>query len=110
MKAARIIQFILLALVAVYLWMVHSANVFMVLPIPLLGNFRISPAIVIAIAFIVGYLIGFFPAQAKAWRNGRQGKKLQKRITELEGRLPDYAKDGSKQPVIPDRSASDDIA
>jgi len=109
-KAARIVQFILFALVAVYLWMVHGANVFMVLPIPLLGNIRVSPALVIAIAFLVGYLIGYFPTQFKAWRNGRKGRKLQKRVTELEERLPGYAKDGSKQPVIPDRSAADDIA
>lgn len=109
MKASRIIQFILLALVAVYLVLVHNDNVFMVLPVPLLGKFRISPALVIAVAFILGYLIGFLPTQTKAWRKGRESNKLQKRITELEERLPDYAKDGSKKPIIPDRSASDDL-
>ncbi len=105
MKAARIIQFILLALIAVYLFMVHSTNTYMVLPL-FLFNLPVSPALVIAGAFIIGWLIGFLPSQTKAWRKSRESNKLQKRVTELEDRV----NESGKAPIIPDRSASDELS
>lgn len=105
MKAIRIIQLILFLIVVVYLLLLHNTNTPIIMPffIPL------PPALVIALGFIVGYLIGLLPGQTNAWRKNRQIAKLEKRIRELEQRLPGYAS-SSKQPVIPDRAATDELS
>ncbi|MCA9839854.1 MAG: LapA family protein [Trueperaceae bacterium] len=105
MKAVRIIQLILFVIVAIYLILVHQTNN----PIQLPWFFPLSPAIVIALGFIIGYLIGLLPGQTSAWRKNRQIAKLEKRIRELEQRVPGYASN-SKQPIIPDRVASDELS
>ena len=109
MKASRIIQFIILAIVVIYLFMVHNTNNFMVLPL-FFFNLPVSPALVAGGALILGWLLGWAPTQGAVWRKGRENRKLQKRLKELEDKLPGYAKDGSDQPVIPDRTASDELS
>ena len=109
-KASRVIQFILLAIIAVYLIMVHSTNTFMVLPL-FFFNLPVSPALVMAGVFLLGWIMGWLPTQTTVWRKSRESRKLQKRVTELEDKLPAYAKDSSgKQPIIPDRTASDELS
>lgn len=105
-KAIRIIQLILLVIVATYLVLLHNINTAISMPffIPL------PPALVIGFAFVVAYLIGLLPGQASAWSKNRQIAKLEKRIRELEQRLPNYTGSASKQPIIPDRAASDELS
>lgn len=102
MKVARIFQFILLVVVALYLLWLHSANQdFVNLP----GLLDLPAAIVIAVALLLGWLMGWLPTRLALWRKRREVVKLQKRVDALERRLPTYQTERyNDDPVIPDRT------
>ena len=103
MKVARIFQFILLVVVALYLLWLHSANQdFVNLP----GLLDLPAAVVIAVALLLGWLMGWLPTRLALWRKRREILKLQKRVEALERRLPTYQTErySDDDPVIPDRS------
>ena len=102
MKVARIFQFVLLVVIALYLLWLHSANQdFVNLP----GLVDLPAAIVIATALLLGWLMGWLPTRLALWRKRREVTKLQKRVDALERRLPTYQTERyDDDPVIPDRA------
>lgn len=110
MKVGRILWILLLALLVLYLLLFHAANP-VLLALPGLGALVPPlPAIyLVVLALVVGLLIGWVPSRLAAWRSGRQVKRLEKRIAELERQSPPPVHTDpfhtSDFPVIPDRSA-----
>lgn len=109
MKAGRVVKIVLLVLVLLYLWLFHSANR-VLLELPLLSLiFPPMPAsYVVGFAILVAYLVGFMPARLLAFQRGRQLKRLQKRLEELEPtpvavHSADASFNQGEVPVIPDR-------
>lgn len=113
MKGVRIIQVILLVLVAVYLWLFHSANPDLV-QLPLATYFvpPIPVVYVVTLALLVGLAIGFIPARLSAWRRGRELTKVKRELAQLRVQMRDSEtitkRTGTyytepELPVIPDR-------
>lgn len=110
-KAGRVVKIVLLVLVLLYLWLFHSANR-VLLELPLLSLiFPPMPAsYVVGFAILVAYLVGFVPARLLAFQRGRQLKRLEKRLEELEptpvtAHAADAPFNHGEVPVIPDRGA-----
>jgi len=112
-KGVRIIQVILLVLVAVYLWLFHSANPDLV-QLPLTTYFLppLPVAYVVAFALLLGLAIGFVPARLTAWRRGRELTKARRELGQLQVQLREsdtiVKRTGTyyavpELPVIPDR-------
>lgn len=110
MKAARIVQLLLIVLAAVYLWLFHSANPDYV-ELPYL--FRILPplpvGLVVVVALLIGWLVGWAPTRLALWRRGRELRRLQAAFDEERRRaaadsvpLNPYLTE-PEIPVIPDR-------
>lgn len=98
-RAARFVPLIVLVVLAVYLVLVHNANpAYLNLPFML----SLPPALVIAVALLLGWLIGWLPSRAAVWRRGRELRRLRRRLDELEQHVPSYDNDHA-EPVIPDR-------
>ncbi len=112
MKGVRIVQVILVVVAVAYLLLFHSANPDQVeLPlIPILPP--VPVALVVVLALLVGWLSGWIPTRLLAWRRGRDLKRLEKRLADLEGtRTTGYAPSAEdwrepSVPVIPDRGAA----
>jgi uncharacterized membrane protein (DUF485 family) len=105
-KAFRIIQIILLVLVVGYLFWLNAFNPTWI-EIPLL--FSLPAALAIGIGVIVGWLVGWFTGRSSSWSKGREIKKLNKRIAELESQTPAIraaTPTGETAPIIPDRSGT----
>ncbi|HET8985368.1 MAG TPA: LapA family protein [Trueperaceae bacterium] len=113
MKGVRIIQVILLVLVAVYLWLFHSANPDLV-RLPLLTYFLppIPVVYVVGLALVLGLAIGFIPARLTAWRRGRELTKTKRELSQLQVQMREsdtiVKRTGTyyavpELPVIPDR-------
>ncbi len=110
MKAGRIIGILLFVLLILYLLLFHAANPVLV-TLPWLSALLppLPVSYIVILALVVGLLIGWLPARALAWRRGREVKRLQKRVAELEpasvplATTDPYYKD--EYPVIPDRTA-----
>ena len=101
MKAVRILQILVLVALAVYFVMLHAANPTRV---DLLVFFPLPPALVIAIALVVGWLIGWVPGRVTAWRRAREVERLRNRVAELEQHVPSFGRAPEQTPpVIPDR-------
>lgn len=113
MKAVRIVQVILVVLVAAYLWLLHSANPDLVrLP---LADYFVPPvpvSFVVGAALVVGFLIGFVPPRINAWRKGRELTKTRRELEQLRVQLREsdtvVKRTGTyygvpEHPVIPDR-------
>jgi uncharacterized membrane protein (DUF485 family) len=106
MKAFRIVQIILLVLVIGYLFWLHGFNPTWI-EIPLL--FSLPAAVVIGIALVVGWLVGWLSGRNALWGKGREIKKLNKRIAELESQTmvrSGKTTEESAAPIIPDRSGN----
>jgi uncharacterized membrane protein YciS (DUF1049 family) len=102
-KAARILQLVILLAVIAYLFLLHNAN-------QAQGNLRLPfflsfpPAVVIALALALGWVFGWLPARLELWRKERRLRKLEARVAELEGRPYPGAALSESEPVIPDRT------
>jgi Lipopolysaccharide assembly protein A domain len=107
MKALRIIQILILLVVAAYLFLINNNNA-SYLDMPFLIS--MPPALVIAIALLLGWFVGWLGGRAPLWRKNRELNKLQKRMTELENQSPAIRStkitEESGTPVIPDRSGT----
>lgn len=109
MKVLRIIQILLLVALGGYLVLLHNDNPgFLRLPFVI----SLPPALVVTLALLVGWLVGWLPTRMALWRRRREIRRLQQRVSELEQHLPSYDSPASEgPPVIPDRavaSPSDD--
>lgn len=114
MKVGRIVGIVLLVLLVLYLLLFHAANP-VLLALPWL-NVLVPPlpaSYIVALALVLGFLIGWLPARLLAWRRGREVKRLEKRLAELEpapvavtdtGTYPMADYPASEYPVIPDRA------
>ena len=105
MKAVRILQVFVLLAFLTYFVLLHAANPTMLslpffLPAP--------PALVLAVALLLGWLIGWVPGRIASWRQSRELTRLERRVAELEQHLPSYDKEPFRStPVIPDRMPTD---
>lgn len=116
-KGVRIVQLILLVLVALYLWLFHSANPVLV-ELPLSGGFvpQLPAGFVVIAALLVGWLIGFVPSRVVAWRRNRDLRRANQELAELRKReATSVAQTGTyypppHMPVIPDRGRDPDLA
>lgn len=98
MKVARIFGFIVLVVVVAYLWWLYSANqAYVNLP----GLIDLPAGIVVALALLLGWLVGWLPARFALWRRGREIAKLRARVAELEGSTG-FERVGTRDPFIPD--------
>ena len=103
MKAFRIIQLIGFVIVGGYLVLLHMGNERNI-SMPLFID--MPPALVIAVGVLLGFIAGLVPGQIGLWRKGREMRKKDRRIRELEQHLPNYRsvdEDTADGPVIPDR-------
>jgi uncharacterized integral membrane protein len=98
-KALRILQFILLLLVVVYLLLLHNAN-----PQPAFLPFvpSLPTAVVVALALVLGWLVGWLPTKARLWLLKREKRQLEAELNKLRSGLG-YRVDEPSAPVIPDR-------
>lgn len=103
MKAVRILQVLLVIVLGGYFLLVDAANPTLLslpffLPLP--------PALVVALALVLGWLIGWTPGRIATWRKSRELHRMQRRVAELERHVPSYDKGAIENtPVIPDRIA-----
>lgn len=103
MKAARILQFLILTVILAYLLLLHSANQTNVnLPFFL----DLPPAVLAAVALLLGWLLGWVPGRVGRWRKEREIRRLERRLSELEQHRPHYEKSAYEEdePIIPDRT------
>lgn len=103
MKVARIVQFLILIVLAVYLLIVHNGNNANV-RLPFL--IAMPPAIALALALALGWLLGWFPGRVTLWRRERELRRLQRRLRELEEPRHPAIAYAESEPVIPDRTGS----
>ncbi len=109
MKVGRIVGIVLLALLVLYVLLFHAANPALVV-LPWLSVLvpPLPASYIVVLALLVGFLIGWLPTRLLAWRRGRELRKLEKRVAELEPRQDPYVTAPYAQveyPVIPDRGA-----
>ncbi len=106
MKFWRILQLVMLVVVAGYLLLLHQLN-----PANVLMPFFLSmpPALLVVIALLLGYLYGFIPARLTLWRRNRELQGLKKRLSELESRVssPTQVSNEVQPPVLPEPSSGD---
>jgi len=102
-KALRIVQLVVLVLLALYLVAFNNLNpdpltlplLPMVIPLP--------PVLILVAALVGGWLVGWLPARIQLWRRNREVRRLRDQVEELDshGRFTGY--DRPQAPVIPDR-------
>ena len=110
MKGARIVQIFFLIVTLVYLTFFHFANQITV-ELPLVNRWlpTIPVAYVVALLFLIGWLIGSLTSRLGMWGQGREHKRLVSRVAELEAELarsvpaPIPYSPTAPVPVIPDR-------
>lgn len=110
MKGARIVQIFFLIVTLVYLIFFHFANQITV-ELPLVNRWlpTIPVAYVVALLFLIGWLIGSLTSRLGMWGQGRERKRLAERVSELEAELaravptPPLYTPATAVPVIPDR-------
>ncbi len=113
MKVGRIVGIVLLVLLVLYLLLFHAANPVLV-GLPWLSVLipPVPVSYVVVLALLVGFLAGWLPTRLLAWRRGREVKRLEKRLTELEpptvASVPQAPYQHGEYPVIPDRAAQHD--
>lgn len=103
MKGVRILQLVLIVLLALYLVAFNNMNpdplslplLPMVIPLP--------PVLIVIAALLGGFLVGWVPPRLALWRRNRENRRLLDRVAELEQR-GDVGRAGFERPVvIPDR-------
>ncbi|HEX7038919.1 MAG TPA: lipopolysaccharide assembly protein LapA domain-containing protein [Trueperaceae bacterium] len=110
MKAARIVQLLLIVLAAVYLWLFHSANPDYV-ELPLLRGLvpQLPVGLVVVAALLIGWLVGWVPTRIALWRRAREAARLRAELAQERARAAPEAVPVSpyltqtEYPVIPDR-------
>lgn len=104
MKGVRILQLVLLVLLALYLAAFNNANPGPV-TLPLLPELTsVAPVIVVIVALVGAWLVGWLPWRVVAWRRGRENRRLRQQLAEMEGRERRRAPEGEEEaPIIPDR-------
>lgn len=116
MKAVRVVQVVLTLLLALYLWLFHSANPLLVeLPLTRLFLPPLPVSLVVILALLGGWLIGYIPSALAAWRKRREINRLSKELAEAHALLsaPNAARTTAygyepEVAVIPDRGAGYD--
>lgn len=104
MKAVRIVQLVLLVLVALYLFLFNNLNP---QPVNLPWVVPVAPVYVVIAALVAGWLVGWVPARVELWRRRREIGRLRRRVAELE-RAPSFVPAGDfHTPIIPDRLPSE---
>ncbi len=103
MKAVRIFQLVGLLILAAYVLLIHNANPQNVilpffLPLP--------TSVVIIIALLLGWLVAWLSSLSPNWTLRRENRKLQRRLSELEGSNYRPVGDEPSAPVIPDRDVT----
>lgn len=112
-KVGRIVGIVLLVLLVLYLLLFHAANPVLV-GLPWLSVLipPVPVSYIVVLALLIGFLIGWLPTRLLAWRRGREVKRLEKRLAELEPPVVAAPAAGALQqseyPVIPDRAAQHD--
>lgn len=105
MKAARILQVIIILVVIGYLLVLHNTN-----PQPVILPYMLPlpTSVVVAIALLLGWLAGWLPSRFKVWRLNRENRKLRLKLEKLEPGYTRYSSEEASAPVIPDRSVTAD--
>jgi len=102
-RGVRILQLVLLVLLALYLVAFNNLNpdplslplLPMVIPLP--------PVLLVVVALVGGWLVGWLPSRLALWRRSRENRRLRQRVAELERRDDLDAHAYERAPVIPDR-------
>ncbi len=102
MKALRVAQIVALVLIAIYVLLFHNVNPDHV-RLPLL--FSMPPAVVVALAAVLGWLVGWLPGRARAWRLERRLNRAEADREVLAAELERTRRGDPSGPVIPDRDA-----
>ena len=101
MKAARVVQFVLLFIVVAYLWWVYSVNqAYIDLP----GFVALPAGVVVALVLLLGWLLGWLPSRFALWRARRANAKLRARLAEFEPSGGPEPVRTLRDPAIPDRN------
>lgn len=103
MKALRIVQLVALVLVAVYVVLFHYANPETV-RLPLLIS--VPPSLVVVLAILAGWLVGWLPGRARLWRLERRLRRAEADRRVLAGEMDRSRRGEPSDPVIPDRDAA----
>jgi uncharacterized integral membrane protein len=102
-KALRVAQIVALVLIAIYVLLFHNVNPDHV-RLPLL--FSMPPAVVVALAAVLGWLVGWLPSRTRAWRLERRLHRAEADREVLATELERTRRGEPSDPVIPDRNAS----
>jgi uncharacterized integral membrane protein len=100
-KIGRIVQLSTLGVVLVYIGIVQNANP---APLALPGLVPLPLWMVLLLTAVAAFLSGWVPAALRGWRRGREARRLERRVAELESHVPSYDR-LSSAPIIPDRVA-----
>ena len=96
MKVVRIVQLLLVLALIGYLLILHNLNPQTII-LPFL--FALPTALVLTVAIILSFLVGWGASLGRIWRLNRENRKLERRLIELGGE--------PLTPVIPDRTADE---
>lgn len=103
MKGVRILQVVLLVLLALYLVLFNNVNPDP-LALPLLPViFPVPPVLVVLVALVGGWLLGWLPVRLQLWRKTRELHRLRQRLAEAERPATGPAARPQSRPGIPDR-------
>jgi uncharacterized integral membrane protein len=104
-KAVRLLQIVIVLAAGAYLVLLHDMNdVNVALPFLI----SLPPAVVLVLALLLGWLLGWTPAAVRGVRRTREIRRLRRRVAELEGHESVYNTGGFETPVIPDRRPASD--
>ena len=100
MKFNQILRLILYLVIIAYLVLMHFQN-----PSPISLPFFISlpPAIVAAVAFVLGILVELLSGRLALWSKSREIRKLKKELEKSGSDFSGFAGSNIKKTVIPDR-------
>ena len=100
MKAVRLLQIVIVLAAGAYLVLLHDMNEVNVF-LPFL--FSLPPAVVVVLALLIGWLLGWVPSALRGMRRSRENRRLRRRVEELEKWDPERTVPHEEAPVIPDR-------
>lgn len=103
MKALRIVQIVVLVLVAVYVVLFHYANPETV-RLPLLIS--VPPSLIVVITAVVAWLSGWLPGRTRLWSLERRLKRADADRKVLATEMDRVRRGEPSDPVIPDRDAA----
>lgn len=103
-KAVRLLQIVIVLAAGAYLVLLHDLNEVNVF-LPFL--FSLPPAVVVVLALLLGWLLGWAPSTIRGMRRIRENRRLRRRVEELEKWDPERTVTDEEGPVIPDRRPYD---